>query len=53
MDQSLEQLPRIMNNEIVICPVFENDNTMYIKNEDAEKFFDLLNNESENSKKIK
>lgn len=35
-----------MKKEITILPVFENDNTMYIKNEDAEKFFDLLNKKS-------
>lgn len=31
--------------EIKILPIFEDDDKMYISNEDAEKFFDLLNKE--------
>ena len=35
-----------MDKDISILPVFEDTDKMYIKNEDAERFFYLLNNKS-------
>lgn len=35
-----------MDKDISLLPIFEDTNKMYIKNEDAEKFFNLLNNKN-------